>query len=112
MKTKIRKGDQVEVISGKNRGKRGETTRGEVIKVLPRDEQVVIQGINIRKKHQRQTQTKGRTVNPGIVEYEAPLHISNVMLVCPKCNKPTRVGLRREDGTSTRVCKECDADID
>lgn len=112
MKTKIRKGDQVKVIGGKDRGKRGEVVRGEVIKVLPKEAQVVVQGINIRKKHQRQVQTKGRTVNPGIVEYEAPIHISNVMLICPKCNKPTRIGLRREDDKSTRVCKECGADID
>jgi large subunit ribosomal protein L24 len=109
---KIRKGDQIQVISGKDRGKSGETTRGEVIKVLPKESRVVVQGINIRKKHQRQVQTKGRTVNPGIVEYEGPLHISNVMLVCPKCNKPTRVGLRREEGATTRVCKACGADID
>ena len=112
MKTKIRKGDQVQVISGKDTSKRGETTRGEVIKVLPKEDHVVVQGVNIRKKHQRQVQTQGRTVNPGIVEYEAPIHISNVMLVCPKCSKPTRVGLRREEGASVRVCKECGADID
>jgi large subunit ribosomal protein L24 len=111
VKTKIRKGDQVQVISGKDY-ERGEVTRGEVIKVSPRTSQVVVQGINIRKKHQRQVQTKGRTINPGITEYEGPMHISNVMLVCPKCSKPTRVGLRREDGESKRVCKECGADID
>ncbi|NUM44800.1 MAG: 50S ribosomal protein L24 [Anaerolineales bacterium] len=112
MKIKIRKGDQVQVISGKDRGKRGDVTRGEVIKVLPKDGQVVVQGVNIRKKHQRQVQTQGRTVNPGIVEYEAPIQISNVMLVCPKCSKPTRIGLRRDDDQTTRVCKECGADID
>jgi len=112
VKTKIRKGDQVQIISGKDRGKRGEVTRGEVIKVLPKTSQVVVQSINIRKKHQRQVQTQGRTINPGIVEYEGPIHISNVMLVCPKCGKPTRVGLQREDGETLRVCKECGAEID
>lgn len=112
MKMKIRKGDQVQVISGKDRGKRGDVKRGEVIKVLPKDAHVVVQGINIRKKHQRQVETQGRTVNPGILEYEAPIHISNVMLVCPKCNQPTRVTLRRDEDQTTRVCKECGADID
>lgn len=112
MKTKIRKGDHVQVISGKDKGERGEVTRGEVIKVLPKDSLVVVQGVNIRKKHQRQMENKGRTIRPGITEYEGPVHISNVMLVCPKCGKPTRVSLRRENGSSIRVCKECGVDID
>lgn len=106
MKAKIRKGDNVEVIGGVATG-----LRGEVIKVMPKTAQVVVQGINIRKKHQRQVQTQGRTMNPGIIEYEGPLHISNVMLVCPKCDEPTRVGIRREDGEAVRVCKKCDAEI-
>ena len=109
MKVKIRKGDTVEVISGKSidKGK-----RGEVIKVLPDKDRVVVQGINIRKKHQRQVQTQGRTLSPGIIEFEGPIHISNVMLVCPKCDEPTRVGLDREDGESMRICKNCGAVID
>ncbi len=112
MKIKIKKGDQVQVIGGKDKGKRGEVTRGEVIKVVPADSLVVVQGVNIRKKHQRQKESKGRTIRPGITEYEGPIHISNVMLVCPKCSKPTRVSLRREEGATTRVCKACGADID
>jgi large subunit ribosomal protein L24 len=112
VKIKIRKGDQVQVISGKNRGKHGDVSRGEVIKVIPKTSQIVVQGVNIRKKHQRQVQTQGRTINPGILEYEGPIHISNVMLVCPKCSSPTRVGLQREDGDVMRVCKECGAEID
>lgn len=109
MKLKIRKGDQIEVISGQqdDKGK-----RGEVIKVMPEVERVVVQGINMRTKHQRQVQSQGRTVNPGKVRFEAPVSISNVMLVCKKCNKPTRVELIREDGKSKRVCKECNAVID
>lgn len=106
MKAKIRKGDNVEIIGGAETG-----LRGEVIKVMPKTAQVVVQGINIRKKHQRQVQTQGRTMNPGIIEYEGPIHISNVMLVCPKCDEPTRVGIRREDGEVVRVCKKCDAEI-
>jgi len=109
MKLKIRKGDQIEVISGQqdDKGK-----RGEVIKVIPEVERVVVQGINMRTKHQRQVQSQGRTVNPGKVRFEAPVSISNVMLVCKKCNKPTRVELSREDGKTKRICKECNAIID
>jgi large subunit ribosomal protein L24 len=109
MKVKIRKGDTIEVISGRaeDKGK-----RGEVIKVVPEEEKVVIQGINMRTKHQKQMQTQGRTINPGKVRFEAPIHISNVMLVCPKCGKPARVQVSREDGKSHRICKECLASID
>ena len=106
MKVKIRKGDTVEVISGRfqDKGK-----RGEVIRVIPDEARVVVQGVNMRKKHQRQIQTQGRTMSPGIIEFEAPVHISNVMLVCPKCDEATRVGVRREDGEVNRVCKNCGA---
>lgn len=109
MKVKIRKGDTVEVISGRleDKGK-----RGEVIKVMPDESRVVVQGVNIRKKHKRQMQTQGRTINPGIVEFEAPLHISNVMLVCPKCNTAVRVAIQREADNAQRVCKNCEAIID
>lgn len=109
-KVKIRKGDTVEVITGRDQDK---GQRGEVIKVLPKEGRVVVQGINIRKKHQRQVQTQGRTINPGILEFEGPLHISNVMLVCPKCNKPARVRLQRdEEGNLHRECKNCGKQID
>jgi ribosomal protein L24 len=65
--------------------------------VLPEEHRIVVQGVNIRKKHQRQVQTKGRSMNPGIIEFEAPVDISNVMLVCPKCDEPTRVRVQRDD---------------
>ena len=109
MKMKIKKGDTVEVISGKeiNKGK-----RGEVIKVNPKNGRVVVQGVNMLKKHQRQVQTQGRTISPGIIEFEGSIHISNVMLVCPKCDEPTRVAIQREDGVSQRVCKHCEGLID
>jgi len=109
MKVKIRKGDQVEVISGalEDKGK-----RGEVIKVLPDENRLVIVGVNTRTKHQRQVQSQGRTVNPGIVRFEAPISISNVAIICKKCNKPTRVKLVREDDKTKRQCKECGALID
>lgn len=107
IKLRIRKGDRVEVVSGADKGK-----RGEVIKVVPKNSQIVVQGVNIRKKHQRQMQTQGRTINPGIIEAEGPLNISNVMLVCPKCDELTRVGLSREDGKVTRICKKCEAEFE
>jgi large subunit ribosomal protein L24 len=109
VKTKIRKGDTIEVISGREQDK---GRRGEVIRVLPEEHRVVVQGINIRKKHQRQVQTQGRSLSPGIIEFEAPMDISNVMLVCPSCKKPTRVGIRRDGETAQRMCKQCQALFD
>jgi large subunit ribosomal protein L24 len=110
MRVKIKKGDTVEVISGKleDKGK-----RGEVINVLPSVNRLVIQGVNVRTKHQKQVQTQaGRNINPGRIKFEAPLDISNVMLVCPKCSKTTRVAVQRDEAGSHRVCKQCDAMID
>ena len=109
MKTKIRKGDTVEVVSGRDQDK---GQRGEVIRVLPDEHRVVVQGVNLHKKHQRQVQTQGRTVAPGKVKFEAPVHISNVMIVCPKCSKATRVAVERIDDRAVRICKKCKAQID
>ena len=109
MKMRIKKGDQIEVITGKpeNKGK-----RGEVIRVFPKEGRVVVQGINLRTKHQRQVQSQGKTVNPGIVKLEGPIDVSNVMIVCKKCNKPARVGISRDGGKALRVCKKCGGLID
>jgi large subunit ribosomal protein L24 len=110
MKVKIRKGDTVEVISGRleDKGK-----RGEVINVLLDDRRLVVQGVNIRTKHQKQVQTQaGRNMNPGRIQFEGPVDISNVMLVCPKCGEPTRVGIQRDESGAHRVCKNCEASID
>jgi large subunit ribosomal protein L24 len=104
---KIKKGDTVEVISGRDKG-----ARGEVLRTLPLVARVVVQGANVRKKHQRQVQAGGRSMNPGIIQFEAPLAVSKVMLVCPKCGKLARVGLQRADGKAVRVCKKCAAVID
>ncbi len=109
MRVKIHKGDTVEVITGRDEDK---GKRGEVIKVLPDESRVVVQGVNVRTKHQRQVQSGGRTMNPGRVRFEAPIHLSNVMLVCPKCGKTTRVGLMRDGEKANRVCKKCQALID
>lgn len=109
LKQKIRKGDTVEVITGKEADK---GKRGEVIKVLPQKGQLVVQKVNVRKKHQRAVQTQGRQLNPGIIEFEAPLSMSNVMLVCPKCGKPARVRFTRTEDGRQRICKNCGKQID
>ena len=109
MRVKIRKDDTVEVISGREADK---GKRGKVIKVMPDEGKVVVANINVRKKHQKQVQAQGRTLKPGIIEFEAPIAIGNVMLVCPKCDNPVRVGVQREADESQRVCKNCGAVIE
>lgn len=110
MRVKIRKGDTVEIISGRSEDK---GKRGEVINVMIDDRRVVVQGINIRIKHQRQVQTQaGRNINPGRIQFEGSVNISNVMLVCPKCGEATRVAIKRDDEKAHRVCKKCQAMID
>jgi large subunit ribosomal protein L24 len=107
VRPKLKQGDTVELIAGKDKG-----IRGEVIRVLPKQDRLVVRGVNVRKKHQRQIQAAGRTMSPGIIQFEAPVHISNVMLVCPKCDEPTRIGIHRTNGEVQRHCKNCDAVID
>ncbi len=109
MKAKIRKGDQVEIITGRidDKGK-----RGEVLKILSKENRVVVQGLNMVTKHQRQVQSEGKTVNPGIVKYEGSMDVSNVMVICKKCNKPTRVGISRDGDKTIRVCKKCGGLLD
>lgn len=102
---RIQRDDLVEVRSGKNRGQ-----RGQVREVLPKKNRVVVQGVNMIKRHMRPTQLGAPA---GIVEREAPLHMSNVQPVCPSCDRPTRVGFRvQTDGTKVRVCKRCEGDIE
>lgn len=108
MALKIKKGDTVVVLRGKERGK-----TGEVIRVLREENRVIVKDVNIVKKH-----VKGipNVREGGIYEMEAPIHISNVMLLCPKCNKPTRVGFRiQREGDELkkyRYCKKCNENID
>jgi large subunit ribosomal protein L24 len=110
MKVKIRKGDLVEVISGREEDK---GKRGEVINVFLADRRLVVQGVNIRTKHQKQIQTQaGRNMNPGRIQFEGPVDISNVMLVCPSCKETTRVAVQRDEDGVHRVCKNCKALID
>jgi len=103
----IKKGDTVELITGDERGRRGVVQR-----VYPGKQRVVIQGVNIVKKHQRPIQAGRGQVRAGIIEFEAPVHLSNVMLVCPACGERTRVGIRETEGGKVRVCKQCEADIE
>jgi len=107
MKTKIRKGDRVVVISGDDKG-----TVGEVIRVIPDESRVVVQGVNICIKHQAQTQTRGKTIPAGKIEFEAPIDISNVMLVDPKSGEPTRVRIEREGSKPVRVAAKSGEKID
>ncbi|MEJ2023573.1 MAG: 50S ribosomal protein L24 [Deltaproteobacteria bacterium] len=97
--------DKVIVITGKEKGK-----IGAVLKVDPERERVIVEKINIVKKHARPGAT---TAQGGIIEKEAPLPISNVMMVCNKCTEATRIGMRvLEDGSKVRVCKKCDEPMD
>ena len=74
---------------------------------------IVVQGVNIHTKHQRQVQTQaGRQINPGRIQFEGPIDISNVMLVCPKCNEASRVAIQRDETGAHRVCKHCGQLID
>jgi large subunit ribosomal protein L24 len=102
MKMKIKKGDTVEVIAGKDKGK-----RGEVLRVIPAENRVVVQGVAVRKKHKKaqQNQQRGQGA-PQILEFDAPIHASNVMVVDPKTGKPTRIGYRLEGGEWRRVAKK------
>jgi len=102
---KIRKNDTVLVIAGKDRGK-----TGKVRFAYPKKERVLVEGVNFIKKHMRAI---GQVRQAGIIEREAPIQVSNVMLLCNKCNHPTRVGFRfLEDGKKVRVCRSCREVID
>ncbi|MDO9557417.1 MAG: 50S ribosomal protein L24 [Coriobacteriia bacterium] len=100
----IHKGDKVRVIAGKDKGK-----EGKVLRANPHAERVVVENVHMIKKHSRPSQ---KNPQGGIIEMEGTIHVSSVMLVCPSCGEPTRVGRRREDGVRTRVCKKCGKDID
>ena len=100
---KIKKGDTVLVISGKYRGK-----KGKVLRVFPKENRVLVEGINLVKKHQKPKRTgeKGQ-----IVESPSPIDVSNVKLICPKCKKATRVGYKFEGEKKYRICKKCGKSI-
>jgi large subunit ribosomal protein L24 len=102
---KIQKNDNVLIISGKDRGK-----KGKVRKAMPDKDKVIVEGFNMIKRHSK---TKGKTRQAGIIELEGPIHISKVMVICNKCNKPARMGYRAlEDGKKARYCHSCSEIID
>jgi large subunit ribosomal protein L24 len=103
MAEKILTGDQVLVIRGKDRG-----ARATVRQNMPRQDRVIVEGVNVAKKHQRAIP---RVRQAGIIDMEMPMHVSKVMLVCPSCDAPTRVGFRVEGDNKVRYCKKCDAVI-
>jgi large subunit ribosomal protein L24 len=100
---KIKKGDRVRVLTGKDRGKEGNVTR-----VVPKARKIIVDGVNVAKKHQKATRS---TMQGGIIDRDMPLDASNVAVLCPK-GHPTRVGYKfNADGTKSRVCKKCGADL-
>ena len=105
IKMHIKKGDTVMVLSGKERGK-----KGKVLRILPGKNRAIVEALNFSTRHQRPTQQ-----NPqgGMLQIEAPIQASNLMVICAKCEKPTRVGRRiLEDGSKVRVCKKCSEIMD
>ena len=101
---RIKKGDTVQVIQGKENGK-----RGKVLRVLAEDQRVVVERVNFIKRHVRPSQ---KTPQGGVIEREASIHISNVQLICPGCGQPARVGVRMEGDDKVRYCKICNVQVD
>ena len=96
---KIKKGDTVQVLSGNDKGK-----TGEVLEVIPKTEKIIVKGINIRKKH---IKPRKQGEEGGIIPTECMIHSSKVSVVCPKCQKATRIGYTMEKDEKVRVCKKC-----
>jgi large subunit ribosomal protein L24 len=102
-KLKVKKNDQVLVTTGKDRG-----ARGRVLRVLASSGKVIVERVNMMKRHTRPNPNKG--IQGGILEREAPIQVSNLKVICPECGKPSRLGRKRlDDGRGVRVCKNCDA---
>jgi large subunit ribosomal protein L24 len=102
---KIKKGDTVRILAGKDRGREGEVTRA-----LPSEEKVIVEGINMAKRHQKPTSA---TMQGGIMDKAMPLHVSNVAIISPSDGKPTRVGYRFDaDGVKVRICRRTGVDLD
>ena len=100
---KIKKGDTVQVLSGNDKGK-----TGEVLEIIPKLQKVIVKGVNVRKKH---VKPRKQGEEGGIISVECSIHSSKVNVVCPKCNKATRVGMVKEGKEKIRVCKKCGAKI-
>ena len=101
---KLKKGDRVRVIAGKDVGKEGEITRA-----FPESDRVIVDGVNVAKRHTRAT---GQTMQGGIIDKDMPLHVSNGAIICSSCESTSRIGYRFEgDGTKVRVCRKCGKDL-
>jgi len=101
---RIKKGDTVQVLSGKHRGK-----RGQVMRAMPKAGKVVVEGANMAKRHSK---PRGATMQGGIIDKDMPLPVSSVAVVCPGCGEPSRVGIRYdEQGRKLRVCRKCGTDL-
>lgn len=97
---KVKSGDTVLITNGREKGKQGKVSR-----VIPKEQRVIIEGLNLVKRH---TKPRGQARRGGIIDKEAPLHISNVMVICPNCGRPTRIGYFIDDqGRKSRQCKKC-----
>jgi large subunit ribosomal protein L24 len=106
LQTPVRKNDNVIVVGGKDRGK-----RGRVLRVIPARNRVIVEGVNFIKRHTRPNPQQN--VKGGVVEREGPLHASNVQIVCPECSEATRIGHQLlNDGRKVRVCRKCDGAVD
>jgi large subunit ribosomal protein L24 len=106
MAPKIRRGDQVRVVRGKDRGK-----EGRILAVFPKEDRIIVENVNLVKRHLKLRAARGRSGQEGgIITKEARVHASNVQIVCPSCG-PTRVGYEMKDGTKTRVCRKCGGDL-
>ncbi len=103
-KFRVKRGDTVQVIQGKEAGK-----KGKVLHVLESDERVIVERVNFIKRHVRPSK---KLPQGGVIEREASMHISNVQLVCPSCGKPARVGVRKDGDSKVRYCKKCNVQVD
>lgn len=100
---RIKKGDTVEILSGNDKGK-----KGEVLTVIPKTEKIIVKGVNVRKKH---VKPRKQGEEGGIISAECAIHSSKANIVCPKCNKVTKIGYKIEKDEKTRICKKCGAKL-
>lgn len=104
-KVHVKKNDQVVVLAGKDRG-----AKGKVLRVMPAEGRAIVERVNMIKRHTRPNPQRG--IQGGVLEREGPVHLSNLMVICPECDRPTRIGRTRlEDGRGVRVCKRCGATL-
>lgn len=103
---RVKRNDTVKVISGKDAGK-----EGRVVRVYPKRDRVMVEGVNRVTKHQRMRTTRAGAREGGLVHEESPIHVSNVMPICPSCGKPVRVGTKVVAGKRARFCRKCDSEF-